>query len=111
MKNKFERRLAAEFAKKGIKAEYEPEKLTYTYSGTYRYDFRFKSKSGKTICVEGKGYLRPEHKRVLLSTKRCHPELDLRIVFYENRKKQIKWATKYGFKYAIGSVPDEWYEE
>ncbi len=34
--------------------------------------------------------------------------MDLRIVFYEYKEKQVKWAMKNGFRYAIGNIPEEW---
>lgn len=59
--------------------------------------------------MECKGYLRPEDKRKLIAVKKQHPEMDLRLLFYSENKKNIKWAIKNGFKYAIEKIPKEWF--
>jgi Phage endonuclease I len=60
------------------------------------------------IYVECKGYLRPEHKAKMCAVKRQNPKLDIRILFYSANKKQIKWAERNGFRYAIEDIPEEW---
>jgi hypothetical protein len=60
------------------------------------------------VYIETKGYLRPEHKRKLVAVRRLHPEKDIRIIFYAPVKKNIKWAEKNGFKWAVETIPKEW---
>jgi len=88
---------------------YEDTKLSWVDSGHYTPDFTIRNgPGGDVIYVEKKGYFRPEHKRVLRAVKRTHPALDIRLVFYRERKADIKWAVKYGFPWAIGTIPKEW---
>lgn len=104
-RNKFERRLYDELKKSRIKFGYETEKIPYIIYGTYNPDFYIPNKK---IYIEAKGHFRPEAMRKMVAVKKMHPELDIRIVFYSLNKKYIKWAEKYGFLYAIGSIPKEW---
>jgi anaerobic ribonucleoside-triphosphate reductase len=46
----------------------------------------------------------------MAAIKRQHPERDVRIIFYAKRAKDIKWCEKYGFRYAIGEIPKEWFD-
>ena len=53
--------------------------------------------------------------RILRAIKKPHPELDIRLVFYDcNKKVQGSnltckaWATKYNFKFADKAIPIEW---
>ena len=124
-RNKFEQKTGEFLKGKKVKFDYEATKIEYTVSGTYLVDFQFKTKSGKTIYVETKGNGRSfDHatRRKMIAVKQQHPELDIRIVFYSDGKigpkrkdgsfmKQSDWAIKYGFKYAIKSIPDEWIKE
>lgn len=71
-------------------------------------DFILSTELGK-VYVECKGYLRPEDKRKLCAVKRQHPEIDLRLLFYAENKKNIKWAIKNNFRYAIEYIPKDWY--
>jgi Autographiviridae endonuclease I len=113
-KNKFEGRLFGQLQRNQKKYEYdfsyETEQIPYTIEGNYIPDFPIKKKSGKKMYIEGKGYFRPESKRKMVAVKKQHPELDIRIVFYSARKRDIKWAEKNGFPYAIGRIPLEWLE-
>lgn len=93
--------------KLGLRPKYEAERLAYVYSGHYTPDFVVHTKSG-IIYLETKGYFRPEHKRVMAATKRTNPNLDIRIIFYSKKLKDIKWAQKNGFLWAIDEIPDEW---
>lgn len=107
MRNEFEKRLARQIRRARLKVKYETEKIPYVIAGHYIPDFILETPLGK-IYVEAKGYFRPEAKRKLIAVKKQHPEMDLRIVFYCEKQAYIKWATRYGFKYAIGSIPREW---
>lgn len=78
--------------------------------GNYIPDFILAGKS-KTIYLETKGHFRPEAKRKMVAVKKLHPTLDIRIVFYSNKKTDIRWAERYGFPYAVGEVPSGWLDE
>lgn len=77
------------------------------FSGHYIPDFVVATPNGK-VYIETKGYLRPEHKRKMVAVKKLHPTLDIRILFYAKKAKDIKWAEKYGFMWAIETIPKEW---
>lgn len=104
-RNKFELRLYNDLKKSKVKFGYETEKIPYVIHGTYNPDFYVQKKK---IYIEAKGHFRPEAMRKMVAVKRMNPDLDIRIVFYSTNKKYIKWAEKYGFPYAIGSIPEEW---
>jgi Phage endonuclease I len=93
--------------KKKVMFSYESEHIPYLIARHYTPDFRISTPTGQ-LYLELKGYLRPEDKRKLVAVKKCNPHLDIRIVFYEYRVKQIKWAERVGFKYAIGTIPEDW---
>jgi hypothetical protein len=89
---------------------YENERIPYVLARHYIPDFCLTTKSGK-IYIECKGYLRPEHKAKMVAVKKQHPERDFRIVFYSRKLRDIKWAERNGFRYAIERIPKEWLNE
>jgi len=110
LRNNFEKRIYKELNKYKVPVEYEPERIPYT--SYYIPDFVvFSKKTKKKIYIETKGYLRPEDKTKLRAVKKQYPDMDIRIVFYESRKKSLKWAEKNKFPYSIHSVPKEWLDE
>lgn len=106
-RNLFERTVYLQLRKAKVKFDYESEKIPYVIAGHYIPDFIINTPLGK-VYIETKGYLRPESKRKLIAVKKQHPSLDIRLLFYENRKSNIKWADRNGFKYAIGKIPEDW---
>lgn len=106
-RNKFEQKIERQLKRAKISFKYESEKISYLIAGHYIPDFVISTGLGK-IYVETKGHFRPEAKRKMASVRRLHPELDIRIVFYSRKAKDIKWAEKHGFKYAIETIPTEW---
>lgn len=107
LKNKFERRIYAQIKRAKLLFAYESERIPYVLSGHYIPDFIIDTPTGK-LYIETKGYFRPEAKRKLVAVKRQHPELDIRILFYSLNKSYVKWSTRYGFKWAVGTIPKEW---
>lgn len=107
MRNEFEKKLARQIRRAKLKVKYEAEKVPYVIAGHYIPDFIIDTPLGK-IYVEAKGYFRPEAKRKLVAVKRQHPAMDIRIVFYADKPAYVRWAIRYGFRYAIGSIPSEW---
>lgn len=106
-RNKFEKKIERQLRKAKAKFKYESEKLPYHFVGHYIPDFVVSSATSKWY-LETKGYLRPEHKRKMVAVKRLHPTLDIRILFYSKKTKDIRWAEKHGFPYAIENIPKEW---
>lgn len=107
LRNKFEKKIYAQLRRKRANFEYERDKFPYVLASHYIPDFTVHTGFGK-LYIETKGYLRPEDKRKLVAVKKQHPEIDLRIVFYADNKKNIKWAEKNGFRWSIGTIPKEW---
>lgn len=106
-RNKFELKIAKQLTKSKIPFKYESEKLPYLLAGHYLPDFVLDTVRGK-VYIETKGYLRPEHKRKMVAVKKLHPTLDIRIVFYAKKPKDIKWAEKNNFPWAVENIPEEW---
>jgi predicted nuclease of restriction endonuclease-like RecB superfamily len=110
-RNKFETVIHKQLKKKKkVSLSYETAKIPYTIHGNYIPDFVLTGKD-RTIYIETKGHFRPEAKRKMVAVKKQHPHLDIRIIFYSKKLKDIRWAERYGFPYAIGDVPQEWMEE
>lgn len=108
-KNKFETKIYRLLKRKKVSFKYESERIPYVFSGHYIPDFVVSTATGK-IYIETKGYFRPEHKRKMVAVKKLNPQLDIRLVFYSKKAKDIKWAEKHGFKYAIDTIPKDWLE-
>lgn len=108
-RNKFETRIFNSLKRRKVSFKYESEKIPYIFSGHYIPDFVIQTPNGK-VYIETKGYLRPEHKRKMVAVKKLNPALDIRILFYARKAKDIRWAEKAGFVYAIETIPSEWFE-
>lgn len=109
-RNKFETKILEQLVKHKVSFKYEDEKIPYVLYRNYIPDFIIETPRGK-IYIEAKGYLRPEHKAKMVAVKQQYPDLDIRMLFYSYNKKYIKWAEKYGFKYATYVIPEEWLNE
>lgn len=107
MRNQFEKDTFKYLSKRKVSFTYETEKIPYILVCHYIPDFIVDVPNGK-VYIECKGYLRPEDKRKLIAVKRQNPKLDIRILFYRCNKKQINWAVRNSFKYAIKTVPLDW---
>lgn len=106
-RNKFELRVEKQLKKSKCKFTYETKKIPYVLAGHYIPDYIIETPTG-LVFVECKGYFRPEHKRKMAAVKKQHPELDIRLLFYSKKLKDIKWAEKNGFRYAFETIPDDW---
>ena len=113
-----ESQIAAELRSKGIDPKYETRKIKYTKparSSTYTADFELPN----GIIVETKGRFVTADRQKHLLIKEQHPDLDIRFVFTNPNARISKtskttyamWCEKHGFKYAKGSIPDEWLSE
>lgn len=106
-RNNFEKKIEGQLKRAKVKFSYESEKIPYVLAGHYIPDFIVSTNSGK-LYLETKGHFRPEAKRKMVAVKRQHPELDIRIIFYSFKQRDIKWCERHGFKYAIDTIPKEW---
>lgn len=114
-KSKFEEDIwdAAKRSRKSI--EYEPIYIPYVIKGSYNPDFVLPN----GIIVEAKGYLDAAACRKMKAVKESNPKLDIRFVFQNANGKRNKrskqrnweWAERYGFPWAEGRIPLEWWKE
>lgn len=94
----------------GIKIEWED--LAYR---TYTPDFVLHN----GIIIETKGMFTAADRRKHLAIKKQHPNLDIRFVFENSRRKLRKgakssyaeWCIKYGFRYYDRIIPEDWLKE
>lgn len=108
---------------RGIEFTYEERKLKYLPAQkmrTYTPDFEIKTKSGKKIIVETKGYWTTDDRKKMLDVIQQHPDLDIRIVFQNPNAKIRKgskttyadWCQKFlGIPWAAKVIPDAWLDE
>jgi predicted nuclease of restriction endonuclease-like RecB superfamily len=115
-----EAEVAKDLIERGVEFEYEKRQVLYEKPAVYVPDFEIETASGKSILVEFKGWLKPEDRSKLLAVKETHPRLDLRLLFQRAASRISKaakaltygaWATRHGFKWAEGVVPQAWLEE
>lgn len=118
----YEAVIAENLARLKVKVDYEPDKFTYvkpSTTHTYTPDFRIKTKTGKIIYIEAKGYLDEDNRKKMILVKECNPQLDVRFLFQSDnptrkgsRTYYSDWAKKNGFKYSLGYlIPKEWLDE
>jgi predicted nuclease of restriction endonuclease-like RecB superfamily len=95
--------------RKGVSVKYESHSISYVIPRVYNPDFTVTLPSGKVFHIEVKGWFRIEDKQKMKCVKECNPTLDIRFVFPNKNKRDIKWCEKYNFPYAIGQVPKDWF--
>lgn len=102
-------------SRENLDVSYEEDRLAYITYHNYVPDFKISTPSGVTFYLEVKGYFRTADQVKMKAVKKTNPDADIRFVFQKDNKlnKYSKlhysdWAIKYGFPYAIGSVPAEW---
>ena len=112
----FEIGVAKYLSQRKIKFEYEKKKLSYIPKPrVYTPDFYLVNQD---IYVETKGRFDKGDRVKMLLVKQQHPDLDIRIVFLNARNKIYKgssttygmWATKNGFEWPEGAIPEEWFK-
>lgn len=110
---------AADLKRRGIAHDYEAKRIPYTLDCNYLSDFTLRTKSGKEIVVEYKGWPDDSDLRTLSQVKKQHPDLDLRMVLQSRRtldkpvRKNGKltvrgWCAKHGIPVAAEILPEEW---
>lgn len=99
----------------GYVSRYEPEKLHYSFEGTYKPDFVLTFVDKHKMYIETKGYMDNDSRRKMASVRKANPNLDIRMVFSkdDHLRKNLpmtysKWAEKIGFPWAIKTIPEEW---
>jgi len=99
-----------DFGYENMKIEWED--LAYR---TYTPDFTLPN----GIIIESKGMFTAADRRKHLAIQKQHPELDIRFVFENSRRKLRKgakstyceWCIKYGFRYYDRIIPEDWLKE
>jgi hypothetical protein len=109
----FEAGVARDLSSRGLsdRVEYEAETLWYSVPKFSRVDFKIRTDSGREILVEAKGYFPPEDRTKVLRVVECNPDVDYRLLFQRNDPSNVSWARKHRIKYAIGTIPDAWFQE
>ncbi len=105
--------VARDLRERGVEFCYESESFIYESPRIYTPDFNLPN----DIHVEFKGRFTAEDRRKMLEVKRAHPKMDLRIVFQRANARLSRspksmtyaiWASRHGFPWAEGLVPEEW---
>lgn len=117
-RSKFEQRVAADFAKRGVDVEYESTSFAYLVTRKYKPDFKPKKPAVRWI-LEVKGYFTPGDRAKTLAVLAQHPGLDLRFCFQNSKNRLSKeskttygdWCNKHGIRFCDGRVPDAWLDE
>lgn len=117
-KSGLEENISIQIESKGIKVEYETEKVAYTIPASqHTYNPDFKLPNG--IFVETKGRFVAADRKKHLLVKAQNPTLDIRFVFSNSKNKITKtskttygdWCDKNGYTYSDKIIPDSWFEE
>jgi hypothetical protein len=117
-KSGLEENISVQIESKGIKVEYETEKVAYTIPASqHTYNPDFKLPNG--IFVETKGRFVAADRKKHLLVKAQNPTLDIRFVFSNSKNKITKtskttygdWCDKNGYIYSDKIIPDSWFEE
>jgi hypothetical protein len=117
-KSGLEENISIQIESKGIKVEYESEKVAYTIPASqHTYNPDFKLPNG--IFVETKGRFVAADRKKHLLVKAQNPTLDIRFVFSNSKNKITKtskttygdWCDKNGYTYSDKIIPDSWFEE
>jgi len=114
-RSKFEETVYNAVKEAGFTVEYEPFSLDYLMKGNYYPDFVLPN----GIIVEAKGYFDSRARAKMIAVKKNNPDKDIRMLFMNSKTKVRKgskltyadWCGKYGFPFADGVVPLEWFKE
>ena len=117
-KSGLEQNISQQIESKGIKVEYETEKVPYIIpASNHTYSPDFKLPNG--IRVETKGRFVAADRKKHLLVKAQNPNLDIRFVFSNSKNKITKnskttyadWCDKNNYKYSDKEIPDSWFLE
>tara|TARA_R110000765_G_scaffold173390_1_gene278148 strand:- start:140 stop:514 length:375 start_codon:yes stop_codon:yes gene_type:complete len=113
-RSNFELQFAAYLDKNKVKFIYEKDKIGYIVNPkTYLPDFYLEDYG---FYIETKGRLITSDRVKHLYIKKQHPEVDIRFVFINSKKKLYKgspttyarWCDKHSFLYADRIIPEGW---
>lgn len=111
---------AEDLHNRGIDFLYEPEFWVWEPDPRlYAPDFKVYKKSGESFYIEYKGRLTVNDRSKLLTVRSQHPDMDIRLIFDNCRKKIYKgskttygtWATNNDYLWAEKTIPPEWMQE
>jgi predicted nuclease of restriction endonuclease-like RecB superfamily len=112
-RSEFEASIVRDLLKKGVPFQYEPFTIPYVKHHKYKPDVVLSN----GIYVEIKGFWEPEDRAKHRLIQAQHPDLDVRFVFMNAKKKIGKthtyasWCDRWGFKWAEKSIPASWLKE
>lgn len=114
-RSRYEETIYNNVLENGLTVEYEPYSLQYLVKGNYYPDFILPN----GVVVEAKGYFDSRARAKMIAVKKFNPDLDIRFTFMNSKTKVRKgsklsyadWCNKYGFPFADGNIPLEWFKE
>ena len=114
-RSKYEQTIYETVVSEGMEVAYEPYSVPYLVKGNYYPDFVLPN----GIIVEAKGYFDSRSRAKMIAVKKNNPKLDIRMLFMNSRTKVRKgskltyadWCDKYGFPFADGMIPLDWFKE
>lgn len=112
-----EYKISEALKEQGVDFEYESMKIEWEDLAYRTYTPDFVLKNG--IIIESKGMFTAADRRKHLAISKQHPELDIRFVFENSRRKLRKgakstyaeWCIKYNFRYYDRIIPEDWLKE
>lgn len=109
----FEAGIARDLDLRDLEYEYEAETLWYSEPRFTRVDWKIRTASGREILVESKGYFPPSDRRKVAAVAEANPDVDYRLLLQSesDAKRHLAWLKKHKIKYAVGKIPDAWFNE
>ena len=113
-RSQFEANFARDLREREIASLYEQDVIQYIPKPrTYTPDFYI---CDGNFYIETKGHLTTFDRVKHLYIKKQHPEVDIRFVFINSKKKlykgspttYAKWCDRHSFLYADRIIPEEW---
>lgn len=119
-KSAFEVEVAKQLDKLGLKWEYEPESFQwFSKPVAYTPDFRVTREDGSVFYIEAKGYFYTAARQKMKRVHELHPDVDIRYVFMDAKKKlnssakkrpttYADWCSKVKAKWCDQTIPKAW---
>ena len=116
-RSRFEMDFATFLEMNNVKYDYESQKIKYTpKTKTYTPDFHLLDYD---ILIETKGQFVTSDRTKHLLIQEQHPDIDIRFVFQDARKKLYKgskttyadWCNTHGFEYDQQELPRAWFRK
>lgn len=112
-----EKTVCEKLSNDNVKFEYEKTKIEWEDLAYRTYTPDIILMNG--IIIEVKGLFTAADRRKHLKIKKQHPDLDIRFVFENSRRKLRKgaksnyaeWCIRYGFRYHDKEIPEDWLKE